>query len=217
MLESLSAPTHNTHTPFFPRIAPRSLHKHLFPIKNLRDLPNPSNLDRLGLVDAQRRERVGPAAPLLAYARRITVVDHHVESDTDIPEADDYVVDTVGSVTTLIVEKLRSASVEVTPPEATLLALGIHADTGSLCFDSTTPRDATALAWAMRSGASQAAIAEHAHAGLSTEQQLVLTQALSSLNATVLDGATVATVLLRADGFIGGLAAVTKDVLDMSR
>ena len=36
-----------------------SLHKHLFPIKNLRDLPNPENLDRLGLVDAQRRERVG--------------------------------------------------------------------------------------------------------------------------------------------------------------
>ena len=34
-----------------------SLHKHLFPIKSLRDLPNPENLDKLGLVDAQRRER----------------------------------------------------------------------------------------------------------------------------------------------------------------
>lgn len=122
-----------------------SLHKHLFPIKSLRDLPNPENLDKvrmkkrparsevplysallnsnkltttfallaslrssqLGLVDAQRRERIGPAGPLLAYAKRITVVDHHVESNTDIPEAEDYVVDNVGSVTTLIVEKLR--------------------------------------------------------------------------------------------------------------
>ena len=92
---------------------------------------------------------------MLAYAKRITVVDHHVESNTDIPEAEDYVVDNVGSVTTLIVEKLRKERVDVTPPEATLLALGIHADTGSLCFDSTTPRDATALAWAMRNGASQ--------------------------------------------------------------
>ncbi|GMH81858.1 hypothetical protein TrVE_jg5384 [Triparma verrucosa] len=193
-----------------------SLHKHLFPIKSLRDLPNPENLDKLGLVDAQRRERIGPAGPLLAYAKRITVVDHHVESNTDIPEAEDYVVDNVGSVTTLIVEKLRKERVDVTPPEATLLALGIHADTGSLCFDSTTPRDATALAWAMRNGASQAAIAEHAHSTLSTEQQLVLTQSLAQINTTHVDGVSVSTVLLRADGFINGLAAVTKDVLDLS-
>ncbi|GMH79887.1 hypothetical protein TrST_g10337 [Triparma strigata] len=193
-----------------------SLHKHLFPIKSLRDLPNPENLDKLGLVDAQRRERIGPAGPLLAYAKRITVVDHHVESNTDIPEAEDYVVDNVGSVTTLIVEKLRKERVDVTPPEATLLALGIHADTGSLCFDSTTPRDATALAWAMRNGASQAAIAEHAHSTLSTEQQLVLTQSLAQINTTRVDGVSVSTVLLRADGFINGLAAVTKDVLDLS-
>jgi nanoRNase/pAp phosphatase (c-di-AMP/oligoRNAs hydrolase) len=32
----------------------------------------------------------------------------------------------------------------LTEAEATLLALGIHADTGSLCYDSTTARDATA-------------------------------------------------------------------------
>jgi hypothetical protein len=126
------------------------------------------------------------------------------------------VVDKVGSVTTLIVEKLRAAKMDVTAPEATLLALGIHADTGSLCFDSTTPRDATALAWAMRAGASQSAIAEHAHATLSGEQQLVLTQALSQINTTIVAGTSVSTVLLRAEGFVNGLAAVTKDVLDLS-
>jgi nanoRNase/pAp phosphatase (c-di-AMP/oligoRNAs hydrolase) len=243
-----------------------ALHKHLFPIRSLKSLPSDlSGLNRLGLVDAQRRDRIGPAEPLLEYAKRITVVDHHVDMESDIPEATDYVVDKVGSVSTLIVERLmehskkeeakrrrrgrqnqqqsaqqrRRSSLDRSPKgsdaaaaatapasspppfalteaEATLLALGIHADTGSLCYDSTTPRDAEALAWVMAQGASQVAIAEHAQSSLSREQQGVLTQALINTNSTVIHGVTVSTVLLTADGFINGLAAVTQDALELS-
>lgn len=193
-----------------------ALHKHLFPIRSLKSLPSDlSNLNRLALVDAQRRERLGPAEPLLQHAKRVTVVDHHIDQDSDI-EATDYVVDQVGSVTTLIVERLQETEIELSEAEATLLALGIHADTGSLCFDSTTPRDASALAWCLVQGASQAAIAEHAQASLSQEQQGVLTQALINTNSTVAHGVTISTVLLSADGFINGLAAVTQDALELS-
>jgi nanoRNase/pAp phosphatase (c-di-AMP/oligoRNAs hydrolase) len=194
-----------------------ALHKHLFPIRSLKSLPTDlSGLNRLGLVDAQRRDRLGPAEHLLGFAKRVTIVDHHIDSESDITEATDYVVDKVGSVSTLMVERLREAELDLSEAEATLLALGIHADTGSLCFDSTTPRDANALAWVMSQGASQAAIAEHARSSLSTEQQGVLTQALIYSNTTVVHGVTVATVLLTADGFINGLAAVTEDALEMS-
>jgi CBS domain-containing protein len=122
-------------------------------------------------------------------------------------------------VSTLIVERLMEADLEddgLTEAEATLLALGIHADTGSLCFDSTTPRDAKALAWVMEQGASQAAIAEHAKSSLSPDQQGVLTQALINTNSTVVHGVTISTVLLSADGFINGLAAVTQDAMELS-
>lgn len=193
-----------------------ALHKHLFPIRSLRSLPSDlSNLNRLALVDAQRKDRLGPATHLLQHAKRITVVDHHIDQDSDI-KCHDYVVDKVGSVTTLISERLEAANIDLTEAEATLLALGIHADTGNLCFDSTTPRDAYALAWCMRMGASQAAIAEHAQSSLSREQQSILTQALLFANSTVVHGVTVSTVLLRADGFINGLAAVTQDALELS-
>jgi nanoRNase/pAp phosphatase (c-di-AMP/oligoRNAs hydrolase) len=193
-----------------------ALHKHLFPIRSLRSLPSDlSNLNRLALVDAQRKDRLGPATHLLQHAKRITVVDHHIDQDSDI-KCHDYVVDKVGSVTTLISERLEAASIDLTEAEATLLALGIHADTGNLCFDSTTPRDAYALAWCMKMGASQAAIAEHAQSSLSREQQSILTQALLFANSTVVHGVTVSTVLLRADGFINGLAAVTQDALELS-
>ena len=54
-----------------------ALHKHLFPIRSLKSLPSDlSNLNRLGLVDAQRRDRLGPAEPLLGHADRVTIVDH---------------------------------------------------------------------------------------------------------------------------------------------
>lgn len=195
-----------------------ALHKHLLPIRSLKSLPDDlSGLNRLGLVDAQTRDRVGPAATLLDYANRITIVDHHLESDSDI-ECTDYILDEVGSVSTLIVERLKKAELEdgLTEVEATLLALGIHADTGSLCYDSTTPRDASALSWVLDQGASQVAIAEHVQSALSTEQQSVLTKALTNTNFTKAHGVTVSTVLLTADGFVSGLAAVTQDALEMS-
>ena len=192
------------------------LHKHLFPIRSLKSLPGDlSGLNRLALVDAQRRDRLGPADSLLQYANRITVVDHHIDQDSDIA-ATDYVVDKVGSVSTIIVELLQNAKVEISEVEATLFALGIHADTGSLSFDSTTARDAYALAWCLAQGASQAAISENAKTSLSSEQQSVLTQALVNTNSTVVHGVTISTVLLSADGFINGLAAVTQDALELS-
>jgi len=194
-----------------------ALHKHLFPIRSLRSLPRDlSTLNRLGLVDAQRRERIGPAAHLISYARRVTIVDHHIDGESDIPEATDYVVEKVGSVTTMVVERLRDGGLELTDAEATLLALGIHADTGSLCFDSTTTRDASALAWVMEQGASQAAISEHAKSSLSPEQQGVLTNALVNANSTTVYGVTISTVLLSSNGYINGLAAVTQDALELS-
>lgn len=116
----------------------------------------------------------------------------------------------------MITERLRDAAITISEAEATLLALGIHSDTGSLCYDSTTARDAIALAYTMEQGASQTAIAEHTQASLSAEQQQVLTQVMLNTNSTVIHGVTVSTVLLSSDGFINGLAAVTQDALDLS-
>lgn len=212
-----------------------SLHKHLFPIRSMKSLPGFSDselkkaknnndsgdpnegLQRVGLVDAQRRDRLGPADVLLPHAKLgVTIVDHHVDAESDIPEANNYIVENVGSVSTMIAERLKNKNVDLTEAEATILALGIHSDTGSLIYDSTTPKDASMLGWAMEMGASQAAIAEHAKPTLSDEQQGVLTQALVNFNTTTVHGVTIATVLLSADGFIPGLATVTKDALDLS-
>ena len=54
-----------------------------------------------------------------------------------IEQVRNYVVENVGSVSTMIAERIKSTGVELTEAEATILALGIHSDTGSLVYDST--------------------------------------------------------------------------------
>ncbi|CAM9681884.1 unnamed protein product, partial [Phaeothamnion confervicola] len=58
-----------------------ALHKSLFPVIGLRDL------HRVGMVDAQRLDRVGPAAPLVSAAEEVHIYDHHLEMSTDIDGA----------------------------------------------------------------------------------------------------------------------------------
>jgi hypothetical protein len=122
-----------------------SLHKHLFPIRSLKSLPglmddtseDDEGLQRVGLVDAQRRDRLGPADILLEKASMgVTIVDHHVDAESDI-DSQHYIVENVGSVSTMIAERLKRKGVRLTEAEATVLALGIHGDTGSLVYDST--------------------------------------------------------------------------------
>eukprot|EP00752_Nemacystus_decipiens_P008990 g8025.t2 len=191
-----------------------ALHKNLFPIKALRDIDQ-HRIFRVGLVDAQRMDRVGAAASLVANATEVHVVDHHIEQSSDI-NATSVVIEQVGSVSTIITELLQERGLEMKEAEATLLALGVHSDTGSLTFDSATARDAAALAWLMEQGSSQQAIAEYGHAALSPEQQTTLTECINNLNRTSLNGATVSTALVQLDGYVNGMAAVAQNVLDVT-
>jgi hypothetical protein len=75
----------------------------------------------------------------------------------------------VESVLTLIVQQLMDAELNdgFSSAYATFLAFRIHTDTGLLCFKSTTPSDAKALAWLMDHEASQANVADQARAASS--------------------------------------------------
>ncbi|CAM9430836.1 unnamed protein product [Pylaiella littoralis] len=191
-----------------------ALHKNLFPIKALRDIDH-DRVFRVGLVDAQRLDRIGPAASLVANATEVHVVDHHLEQTTDI-NATLVVIEQVGSVSTIITEQLQERGLQMKEAEATLLALGVHSDTGSLTFDTATARDAVALAWLMEQGSSQQAIAEYGNTALSPEQQSTLTECINNLNRTSLNGATVSTAVVQLDSYVNGMATVAQNVLDVT-
>jgi tRNA nucleotidyltransferase (CCA-adding enzyme) len=140
-----------------------ALHRDKFPIRHIKDIVNGIAagslvIRNLGMVDCQRRDRIGPGASLLDHVHdtqgHVTVIDHHVDQDSDVG-ANVTIVERVGSVSTIVAEMCEREGIVLGDVEATLLALGLHGDTGSLTFDSATPRDALALAWLMSQGASQ--------------------------------------------------------------
>ncbi len=195
-----------------------ALHRDEYPLLERRAV-NPQQIRSLAVVDAQRRDRLGKAAEWLDLPVPIQVWDHHLNIESDIPATETHIA-AVGATTTLIVEKLRQLDAEklgkLPVVETTVMALGIHVDTGSLTFDHSTPRDAKALAWLMEQGASLAAIAEYVEQSLSPRLQELLIVALRQLETETIYGYTVSWVLLATEGYIPGLSGLASRLLDLT-
>ncbi|MGF1524691.1 MAG: CBS domain-containing protein [Leptolyngbyaceae cyanobacterium] len=170
----------------------------------------------LFIVDTQKLERLGLAADWVREVSErgghITVYDHHWQAGGDIPATVVYWED-VGAATTLIVEQLKNQAITLTPEEATVMALGIHVDTGSLTFAAATPRDAAALAWLMEQGANQIAIAEYVEPTLSSELQDLLAIALSNCQQESYAGHRLGWVTLALPHYIPGLSALAERLI----
>jgi len=178
---------------------------------------NPEQLRTLVVVDTQKRDRLGVAAQWLdlPQLQQIVVYDHHLESQLDIP-ATQINIDSVGATTTLIALQLQNAGINLTVAEATVMALGIHVDTGSLTFPQATARDAQALAWLMQQGASLRLVSQYLEPGLSSQLQELLSQAIDSLQTETINGYTVAWVMLNADNFLPGLSGFTSQLMQLT-
>ncbi|MEG4322464.1 MULTISPECIES: CBS domain-containing protein [unclassified Microcoleus] len=199
-----------------------ALHRDEYPLIERRSV-NPQQIRSISIVDASGRDRLGKAAEWLdlPYINEIAVFDHHLQADLDIP-ATVTQIEAVGATTTLIVEKLKKAAensdttFRLLPSEATVMALGIHVDTGSLTFEGATARDAIALAWLMEQGASLRVISEYVEPGLSPELQDLLREALENLRSQTWHGYTVTSVLLSTESYVPGLSALASRLLDLT-
>ncbi len=194
-----------------------ALHRDEFAMIERRSVIS-ENIQKLSIVDAQNRDRLGKASEWLDLPNleEIYLYDHHLNGHFNIP-ATFTQIEAVGATTTLIVEQIQQHNIkDLTPAEATVMALGIHVDTGSLTFDQTTPRDARALAHLMEQGASLAVIAEYVEPGLSPKLQDLLVVALEQLNQSTIRGYTVAWVFLKTEYYIPGLSSLTTQLLDLT-
>ncbi len=192
-----------------------ALHRDEFALIERRSV-NPQAICALSLVDAQRRDRFGKVAEWFDLPNLvITIYDHHQESDCDIP-THQLLVESVGATTTLIAEKLQSEQVSLNSVEATVMALGIHVDTGSLTFEQATARDAAALAWLMSQGANLRTIAHYVDPGLSPMLQTLLSQALEDLQSEEILGHTVSWVLLKTEDYVPGLSSLASRLIDLT-
>jgi tRNA nucleotidyltransferase (CCA-adding enzyme) len=160
-----------------------ALHKDRFRTLAHGDV-EPEQVTHLIAVDVRKKSRLADYAAIVERAERggvfVTVYDHHPASDEDV-EAGFELTAPVGSATTLLVERIVEQKVPVDEVEATLFALGIHADTGSLTYASTNARDARALGFLLDRGASQTVLARYLQPGFSAEQRGVLGVAIDAV------------------------------------
>ncbi len=193
-----------------------------FPLIERRSV-NPNKVHSITVVDTQSCDRLGKSAEWfkLANLSAIRIYDHHPDIKSDIPATETY-IEAVGATTTLIVEQLQIFAQNSAQPlilntaEATVMALGIHLDTGSLTFPHSTPRDAMALAWLMQQGASLPVISEYVEPGLPPKLQDLLTLALEQLKKSTIRGYTVAWVLLKTDEYVPGLSSLASELIDLT-
>jgi len=118
---------------------------------------------RLIVVETTNASRLGELESVaLDPSVEKVLFDHH--GDADLPEWIDpatAVLSRDGALTTTLVGILAERRLLPSPLEATAFALGIHEETGSLTYATSTQRDADALAWCLRHGARQDLVAKY--------------------------------------------------------
>jgi len=198
----------------------QALHRNRFPIERCHEV-DLSTIDCLVVTDVRRRSRLSHVEPILQRwstmprSVRVVVWDHHPSAPDDL-RADEEHVQPVGAVTTLVVEELRALRISVDPEEATLLALGIHEDTGSLVYSRTSSRDASALAWLLGQGARPAVIKRFLQQPLEPEAQAVLLSTLERIVGVSAGGVSVGVSCVELDEAPSGLAHVTTEAFRMT-
>lgn len=156
-------------------VLPRSLNRNLqgflalyrsaLPFRRQEELPK-QHIDYAIVVDTQAYATIRGMKPDTPGM----IVDHHalqkpLEAGWTFWGGD------TGATTTLLVEQIRERKITVTPVEATLLLLGIHEDTGSMVYATTTPRDVLAAGWLLERGANLQVLARFLHHPLTPAQK----------------------------------------------
>jgi tRNA nucleotidyltransferase (CCA-adding enzyme) len=195
-----------------------SLHGESLPIVNLR-LIDQAKIRQLIIVDTADTERIGDLGRLCGKPGvEIVIFDHHESENPERPafvRGENWVVSHDGAQATSMLYLLRERGVEVSRLAATVFALGIHEDTGSLTYPRTTIRDAEMLAAAMRLGASQALIERYLHSALTGDQRTVLMEMVDLVRLERVRGLDVHTVALEVPGYVDGLSVIAHKLMEL--
>jgi tRNA nucleotidyltransferase (CCA-adding enzyme) len=140
-----------------------------------------SQVRRLVVLETVDTSRLGALESLIHDPEVEKIVfDHHERERPDWVQPENFFLTEDGALTTTLVGILAERELAVSPLEATAFALGIHEDTGSLTFASTTQRDAEALAWCLRHDARLGELGHFLRPALGDEERELLGELLAS-------------------------------------
>ncbi len=172
---------------------------------------------RLVVVETVHAERLGEFEEV---ARRpdveVVAFDHHQPERPGWIPGENLVLSEDGALTTTMVGILAEREIEVTPLEATVFALGIHEDTGSLTYPGVTQRDADALAWCLRHGARQEMVGQYLHSPLAKPERMLLEALLGALESHLAGGFEVLVTAVAWPEYVDGVSNLVHKVVDLT-
>jgi len=185
-----------------------NLHEDLFDFVDLKTL-DPAEVDGLVMVDTRDPSRIGEIGPIALDPRvDLVVYDHHPRGFGDVTRGEDRSMD-VGATTTILVREIRLRGVAITPFDATVMLLGIHEDTGSFTYPTTTAHDADAAAFLLACGADLEVVDRFLSRSLDAEQRDLMEQLSASLEIWDVNGRPVAVGRAFLDTYVDSAGVVT--------
>jgi tRNA nucleotidyltransferase (CCA-adding enzyme) len=187
-----------------------TLYRSRFPFLTDREVPR-GRVTRAILVDTRAVNWVKG----MDSATELTIIDHH-SFDQELPEGQRIWSEPVGANTTLLVERIIEGGIQVSPLQATLLTLGIHEDTGSFTYPSTTHRDARCLAWLLEPEhkVNLEVVNHFLNHPLSQTQRQLLQQLIDASEFVEIAGHSVVIARADAPGFNEELSALATRLRD---
>jgi tRNA nucleotidyltransferase (CCA-adding enzyme) len=172
---------------------------------------------RLIVVETVHASRLGELEQVaLDSGVEKAVFDHHAGEAPDWAAPEHVVISDDGALTTTLVGILAEREIAVTALEATVFALGIHEDTGSLTYVSAGQRDAEALAWCFRHGASQELLAQFLHTPLGDDERDLLAALLDALEPHAVAGVEVLVAAVAWPRYVDGISNLAHKVVDVT-
>jgi tRNA nucleotidyltransferase (CCA-adding enzyme) len=177
----------------------------------------PDNVTRLIVVETIQPERLGEWESVARDPKvEVVVFDHHAAGRPDWLPAENLVLSEDGALTTTMVGILAEREVVPTPLEATVFALGIHEDTGSLSYPGVGLRDAEALAWCLRHGARQEMVAEYLHSPLAEGERALLDALFAGVETHSAGGFDVLVSAVAWPDYVEGVSNLAHKLVDLT-
>jgi len=193
-----------------------SLYKSIIKIELERDFEiKGSDIDKLVIVETRHRSKIGKSAALLNRKNiKIHIYDHHPRTASDI-KADTDVYKKTGATTTILVEEIKKRDIGLTPLEATIMALGIYEDTGSLTFPGTTKQDVDAVGFLLTKGASLGMVSNFLHRELTRQELSDLSLLLKNTQVNLVNGVNIAISAVKTKQYVADLALLAHKLMDI--
>lgn len=181
-----------------------TLYQNGLPFVTWEDRNKSDHVDKLILVDTQRH----PKLHQITESTDILIIDHH-PLEIDLTEQITLICEVIGSTATLLVEELQKQHITVSSLEATLIALGIYSDTGSLTYERTTPRDIQAAAWALEQNAVLDTVRRFFVTPLTQTQQDAFDALLDAAEGRTIQGYMVTIAAIEHRDYVNQINTVT--------